>query len=175
MEKETVLYEDLAVNFKYKSYNERQSEIFKVKNTKRVENYKDKENYYVYVYMHPGIIGDYLFGTFRFNEMPFYVGKGKYVNGVNYERHFSHLYYDSTKIQNLKHRTIEKIKQTMNRLPIIVKVVDGVDEKTAFDVENLLINEIGRIENSTGVLTNIQRGHKTEWEKIYEKINKKRR
>jgi len=165
-------YEDLALTFKYKTYKERQTEIFKVKNKKVITNvnYKELPNYYVYVYMHPGIKGVYKYGSFEFEFAPYYVGKGKYVEGVNYQRLFSHLYYDNKNIKNLKHRTTEKIKQTMNRLPIIVKIVENVDEKTAFDVENMLITEIGRIENSTGILTNIQRGHKTEWEKVYEKI-----
>jgi len=164
-------YKDVSNEFKYKTYNQRQTAINEIrKNTKTL---KTKQNsYYVYVYLHPGIQCEYKYGNFIFDYAPFYVGKGKEIEGINYNRLFSHLYYNNKKIKNLKQRTIEKIKQTYNRLPIIIKVVDNVSEQIAFDVENLLINKIGRIENSTGILTNIQRGHKTEWEKIYEKINK---
>ena len=158
-------YEDLSYKFTYKSKKQLDSEVFKLKNLK-LENKSSLPNYYVYMYMHPGLPGDYVYGNFKFSFAPIYVGKGRTFE--NYERLYSHLYYKSP--SNLKQLTIEKIKTTLHRLPIIIKVVDNVSEPIAFDVENYLITNIGRIENHTGILTNIQRGHKTEWEKNYEKL-----
>jgi len=166
-------YEDLSVYFKYQSYKKRKEivEMVKSKTKDNIENnILTNDNYYVYCYMHPGIKGPFVYSSYIFEYCPFYIGKGKYVEDTNYERHFSHLYYNNKKIKSIKHHTIERIKQEYNRLPMIVKILENVDEQTAFDVENYLISKIGRIENQTGILTNKQRGHKTDWDKVYEKI-----
>ncbi len=165
-------YTDLALGFKYKSKEERNTEIQIIKESHHLELSEDR--YYVYAYLHPKFPGEYIYGNFKFDYAPFYIGKGVNSNISSYQRLFSHLYYNPKKMKSDKHKTIDKIKKEMNRLPIIIKVIENVSEEISFDVENFLIEKIGRIENRTGMLTNIQRGHKTKWEKEYEKIKIKK-
>jgi len=167
-------YNDLSPQFEFQSKKERNSVIFKLKHKQTLAENIIKKNYFVYVYLDPRNPGTFKYGNFTFDYAPFYVGKGVeiIINGekMNYERHFSHLYYYPEKIVTLKHKVINDIKKKLNRLPIIIKIVENVDEKTSFDVENYLISKIGRINKRTGILTNIVSGHKTEWEKIIEKL-----
>lgn len=98
--------------------------------------------YYVYAYLKPD-------GT------PFYVGKGKE------DRHLHHLKEAKklrTKDNNkLKIRTIRKIlKQGLE--PEIKFIDTNLDESTAFELEEFLISEIGRIDLGTGTLTNLTSG-----------------
>lgn len=99
-------------------------------------------SYYVYMYMKPD-------GT------PFYVGKGK--EG----RHLFHLQEakkDNPKDNNkLKINTIRKIlKQGLE--PEIRFIDTNLDEDTAFELEEFLISEIGRVDLGTGTLTNLTNG-----------------
>lgn len=168
-----MIYKDLSSEFKYEKKNVRDSVIFKFKHKEKINENIIERKYFVYVYLDPRNEGEFIYGNFKFDYAPFYVGKGVDIiinnERMNYDRHFSHLYYYPNKIVTLKHKVINDIKTQLNRLPIIIKVVENVDEKTSYDVENYLINNIGRINNRTGILTNIVSGHKTEWEKIINK------
>lgn len=158
-------YYDYSKDFVYQNYLERQEAIQEsIKNTKElINNNVIPEKYYVYVYLDPRNPGKYHYGNFLFEYAPFYVGKGKD------DRLYAHLYYNKNKIKSIKHFVIEQIKQKTKRLPIIIKVLDNVTEEAAFDLENYLIKNIGRIINRTGILTNKVSGHKEEWEKLVKK------
>lgn len=93
--------------------------------------------YYVYIYKDPE------------TNLPFYVGKGKK------NRYRNHLFETVEKSEN-KHKTrkIKKI-QDAGLTPVIDFYIKGVDEKTAFQIEELLIKQYGRIGlDDNGILTN---------------------
>lgn len=98
--------------------------------------------YYVYMYL-------------KENGTPFYVGKGKS------NRHLAHLQEarkPSTKDTNkLKINTIKKMLNE-GKEPKIVFVDKNMDEDSAFELEEFLISEIGRIDLKTGTLTNLSNG-----------------
>jgi len=113
-----------------------------------------KNDYYVYVYLDPRKSGFYNSESFIFPNEPFYVGKGKN------NRHFDHLKESELNKENgniIKQRKIKKIL-SLNKTPIIYKIFDNVNENFAYHVENLLILDIGRVNNKTGVLTNLNDG-----------------
>jgi len=98
--------------------------------------------YYVYMYMKP-------------DWTPFYVGKGKE------DRHLAHLREakkpESKDTNKLKINTIRKIlKQGLE--PEIRFVDSNLTEEVAFELEEFLISEIGRVDLGTGTLTNLTNG-----------------
>lgn len=152
-------YYDYSNDFIHEPKSIRNKKLFKQINESKQGN-QNLDRFYVYVYLDPRNKGEYKYGNFTFNYAPFYVGKGQS------DRLYAHLYYESYQIKShLKYAIIEQIKQKLNRLPLIIKVVNNVSEEVAFEVESYLINQIGRIYNSTGILTNKIGGHKSDWDK----------
>lgn len=98
--------------------------------------------YYVYLYVKPD-------GT------PFYIGKGK---EDRYLYHLQEAKKSRTKDSNkLKINTIRKIlKQGLE--PQIRFIDTDLSEEQAFELEEFLIKEIGRIDLGTGTLTNLTNG-----------------
>jgi hypothetical protein len=131
--------------------------------------------YYVYAYLDPEKVGLFEYGGFSFGYEPFYVGKGKgkrYLSGL-------------TEVGNkMKKDKIEKIYSGGHE-PLMIKIKSGLNENEAFDLEILLIKEIGRITLENGPLTNITDGgigakgrklerkkrfkHSEEWKKVLSK------
>jgi len=109
------------------------------------------DRYYTYIYLDPRYKGNFKYGNYKFDYAPFYVGKGMF------ERCFAHIFERGN---SLKHRNIYAIKSELNRLPIIMKLNDNVPEFIAFEVENYLIDQIGRINKYGGILTNKIAGNK---------------
>lgn len=98
--------------------------------------------YYVYMYL-------------KENGTPFYVGKGK---GNRHLAHLQEAKKSSTKDTNkLKINTIKKMLNE-GKEPSIVFVDKNIDEDSAFELEEFLISEIGRIDLKTGTLTNLTNG-----------------
>jgi hypothetical protein len=97
-----------------------------------------------YVYMYCKVVGT-----------PFYVGKGKD------DRHLYHLQEakkENTKDpNNLKINTIRKILKSGNE-PIVKFIDTDLSEEQAFELEEFLISEIGRVDVGTGTLTNLTNG-----------------
>lgn len=99
-------------------------------------------SYYVYLYLKPD-------GT------PFYVGKGK---GDRWKWHLTEAKkYSSTDTNRLKVNTIRKILKS-GQEPIVKFVDSNISEEQAFELEEFLISEIGRIDLGTGTLTNLTNG-----------------
>ena len=111
--------------------------------------------YYTYVYLDPRKEGSYKYTiedgtTFEFTNEPFYIGKG---TGKRYKHH---LYLkDSFKTHN-KYLTskVNKIINTTNLKPLIVKVVKDISEDYSLYVENQLVTLIGRKDLNKGPLCN---------------------
>lgn len=106
------------------------------------------KSFYVYVYLNPLKEGNYIYGDYKFNMEPFYVGKGK---GRQYKRHLNESLEVSSNSD--KTNTISEIKKSGD-LPIILKIKESLYENDAFILEKELISLIGR-KIDGGPLTNI--------------------
>lgn len=115
----------------------------------------NENKYYVYAYLDPRKPGGYVYGSYSFLYEPFYIGKGCR------HRHTQHLHMAKFGKRE-KNPKISKIKKLLSigKSPIIVKVMEGLPEQKAFDVEVDLILKIGRVDLETGVLTNCNCGGK---------------
>lgn len=109
--------------------------------------------YYVYVYLDPRKKGKYIFGEYSFEYEPIYVGKGK-RNRVK-----DHLWEAQLK-RDGNQKKVNKIRKILNEgyQPIIIKLHEQLNEETALQLEQKIINLIGRGINNTGTLTNMTEG-----------------
>lgn len=118
---------------------------------------KNKEEYYVYVYLDPRKRGNFVYGDLIFEYEPFYIGKGKglrlYVHLKEAERG-----EDRSRDKNSsKHRKILKIK-SLGMCPVIQKIDRNLSQDTALDLEAIYIKKIGNIWDKNGPLLNISKG-----------------
>jgi hypothetical protein len=114
-----------------------------------------KENkFYIYAYLDPRKPGKYMYGKYEFDYEPFYVGKGSGYRLNN------HLYESVQKKSSNKHKInkIKKINKELGVNPIVLKLIDGLSEDDAFNAEINYINSIGRLDISSGPLTNLTNG-----------------
>lgn len=105
--------------------------------------------YYVYAYLDPRKPGKYEYDDYLLEYEPFYIGKGK-ENRIN--QHLN-LYGNN----NLKNNKIKKIIK-LGYKPIIIKLIEDINEEEAVCKEIQLISEIGRIDLLKGPLTNLTNG-----------------
>ncbi len=104
--------------------------------------------YYVYAYLDPNKPGDYVYGDYKFEYEPFYIGKGKK------NRMFYHLSKRSLKKNSHKNDKINENELILeNKQPKIIKILDGLCEMDSYKYEIEIIKSIGRILDG-GVLTN---------------------
>lgn len=113
----------------------------------------EKEKYYIYVFLDPRKKGDYVYGEYKFDYEPFYVGKGQIYEKTTTDRIKSHFSPSAIKKNTYKNN---KLKQIINSdlFPIIIKLKENLDEPTSFIVEKEIIKTIGRYKIKTGPLTN---------------------
>lgn len=95
--------------------------------------------YYIYCYKKP-------------NGEIFYIGKG---TGHRYKRHLSEA--KNTDKKDYKTNTIRKIMKNGEE-PIIEIMKDNLTEDEAYELEEKLIKHYGRVNNGTGILTNLTDG-----------------
>jgi len=107
---------------------------------------------YVYIYLDPRKPGHYNYTNVSFLYEPFYVGKG---SGNRYLAHIKEVNRKCIHNQ-LKLNKIKKILAA-GLSPFILILTDG-DESYILNEEKCLIDEIGRITEMTGPLTNIRPG-----------------
>lgn len=103
--------------------------------------------YYVYVYLDPRKKGKFIYGDYRFEYEPFYVGKGK-----DY-RHKRHLNESQLSDKSHKSNLIKKLISN-GQYPNIIILKSEIFEVEAFELERSLISIIGRFDLGTGPLTN---------------------
>ncbi len=107
--------------------------------------------FYVYVYLDVTKKGEFIYGDYRFDYEPFYVGKG-YGNRCE-----EHLRESSLQHKSFKNNKIKKLL-SLGLKPIILKVSFNIFEVDAFELEKKLIQVIGRRDLKKGPLTNLTDG-----------------
>lgn len=108
-----------------------------------------QRKYYVYAYLDPRKCCNYVYGDYKFEYEPFYIGKG---TDNRYLKHLNETKADTSNIS--KFRVISKIL-AVDLVPIIVKIKSNLAENEAYFLETELIKLIGRKCDKTGCLTNI--------------------
>lgn len=110
-------------------------------------------NYYVYIYLDPRKSGEYVYGDYKFDYEPFYVGKGKE------NRYLEHLRPSRLNrgVNLIKENKLKKIL-SLGLTPIIVKIKEALTQEDSLLFEKELIEIIGRITKKSGPLTNMSDG-----------------
>lgn len=108
------------------------------------------ENYYVYIYLDPRKKGNYIYGEYKFDYEPIYVGKG------HGNRKDVHLKY---KCRNDHfNKKIQKIKREINNEPLVILYRNWMTEEEALKLEEKIISTIGRYDLKKGSLCNHTNG-----------------
>lgn len=110
------------------------------------------KEYYVYIYLNPLKSGKFVYGIYKFEYEPFYVGKGK-DNRLYYHTNES----EKNTINTLKYNVLQKIKRSKLE-PIILKIKTDLTSKKAFNIERHFIKIIGRRDTGNGPLVNLTDG-----------------
>jgi hypothetical protein len=116
--------------------------------------------HFIYAYLDPTKPGIFKYGNYIFEFEPFYIGKSK-TNSV-YNRMNQHLEFVKNRGMDLTNNQYKfnKIKKILDQElePYIVKVEENLTLSASFNLEKLLIDQIGRGINGNGPLVNISRG-----------------
>lgn len=124
-----------------------------------IEKYKEKNIYYVYVYLDPRKPGEYIYFDdklkleAKFDYEPFYVGKGC---GKRKHTHLSE--NENNTANRYKFNKIQKIIRETGNDPIVLLNEFDLYEQDAFKLEIKLIALIGRNDLKKGPLTNLTDG-----------------
>ena len=114
-----------------------------------VHKHKEKEDFYVYIYLDPRYPGDYTYDTCSFCFKPIYVGKG------HNNRDMEHWNNPTTKSHF--HNTLKHLK-SIGLEPIILRQHVNLTEHVAYKLENQLTHEIGLQCEQMGPLLNMKHG-----------------
>lgn len=106
--------------------------------------------FYVYTYLDPRKPGNYIYGDYKFDYEPFYVGKGSNSR--------SNCHLNKNKDNSHFDRKIKKIQRECCSDPIIIKYKEQLLENEAFDFEKHMIQTIGRDDKKQGPLCNKTNG-----------------
>jgi len=104
-------------------------------------------DYYIYALLDSSKPGNYIYGKYKFNYEPFYIGKGK-------SSRIKNTLYDSSKFKRNK---IRKLRRCNIRI-ISLKVIEKISNKEAINKEIELISLIGRRDMNCGTLVNTTDG-----------------
>lgn len=119
-------------------------------------------NYYVYVYLDTSKNGVYSFDDIYLHYEPFYVGKGRN------ERFLAHL-----KKNPANKILAEKIKEIRQKgfEPCVIKIAENIPtDGKALEIEDMVIEKIGRKDLGIGTLLNKNKGRIPFNQKIIVKI-----
>jgi hypothetical protein len=105
--------------------------------------------YYVYAYLDPRKPGEYIYGEYKFEYEPFYIGKGKDDRSIYHLKCKGKNKYLNNKIKKMINSNID---------PIIVKLHENLEEETSYDIEEMYISSIGKLYENTGPLLNVRDG-----------------
>lgn len=119
----------------------------------------EENKFYVYALLDPRKPGEYRYEKYKFSEQPFYIGKGCDDRPKDHIRE-AITYRDkrNNKFGTPKCNKIRKIIREYNLEPTIKIVKKNLDEETAFELEEYIIDIIGRMDLKTGPLTNSTSG-----------------
>lgn len=121
---------------------------------------KNENRFYVYAYLDPRKPGEYIYFDdkinfeVKFDYEPFYIGKGGTKKQL--KRHLGET--KETTANNIKVSIISKIRNELNKNPIIIKVASNLTENKAFSLEDAIIKTVGRITFKNGPLSNLVDG-----------------
>lgn len=113
--------------------------------------------HYIYIYCDPRKKGIFKYDGIDiiFNYEPFYVGMGY---GYRYKRHVTNyeikLNYNTIKNGKIKHI----IEGNFDPLKYVIFYSENISRDEAIRLETLLIKILGRIDNKTGILSNLSDG-----------------
>ena len=112
---------------------------------------RNKNKFYVYVYLDPRKLGKYYYDglDFCFLYEPFYVGKG---TGYRFRKHLSEKKENTT--NNFKFNKIQKIRRETGLEPFIIKILENSNNEDCLILESKIIS-ILKIKSEGGILTNI--------------------
>jgi hypothetical protein len=113
--------------------------------------------YYVYIFCDPRKPGKYIYPNINicFTYEPFYIGKG---SGRRFEKHF-HNCKNIQRSNPIKYYKIKHISEFgFNPKEYSFIYQSKLSQSEAFDLEVLLINNIGRLSLKTGPLSNLTDG-----------------
>lgn len=127
----------------------------------------EDKNFYVYIYLDPRKPGNYVYGEFKFDYEPFYVGKGSFRR---LKDHIMNCRLKSDK-NKLKTNKIKKIIRETNRDPIIIKFKEILNLSESLILEKKIVETIGRINLKTGPLVNLTNGGSPGNNFIFKKTN----
>jgi len=134
----------------------RDSNLDQVKSPRAPSTLIDRNESYVYVYLDIRKPGKYTYTKLNVSFLfePFYVGKG--IGG----RYLSHLgiLNESIRKGSYKDNKILKIYKDTNRTNFITKIMKGLSDIEACELERKFIQAIGRYDLKTGPLTNLTDG-----------------
>jgi len=114
--------------------------------------------FYLYAYLDPRKRGEYVYGNYKFDYEPFYIGKG----GGDLFRDKRHLEsaYQNSDGNRLKVNKIKKIISLGYKLDdgFIIRFEIGLTEDESMKLESEMIHLIGRKDLNLGPLTNLTDG-----------------
>ena len=113
---------------------------------------KELENrYYVYAILDPRIKMEYTCENIIVNYQPFYIGYGQ-KNRIK-----QHMWNSELIKKSLKNNKIKSIIKSGNK-PIFIKLIENLTFEEANELEIKLIKNFGRLNENTGILSNLTDG-----------------
>lgn len=111
--------------------------------------------FYVYAYLDPRKPGEFIYGDYKFDFEPFYIGKGMKSRCLRHMKHLNKNDRNPIKINKINRIIKDGLK------PIIIKIKENLSNEESLKLEIELISLIGRTCDESGILTNYSTGGET--------------